>query len=123
MYPKFIITLDGTLKFGNVYLHRELLPKGHTTCHGGGLWKIVQLSDAQKVNLAKSSDSGTSADTTSISETSCIILYGRSFDFGLPEFEYLQRVDNEGPGSLGLPIFYQRRFADEEFLEPVWPRI
>lgn len=97
MYPKFIITLDGVLRFGNVYLHRELLPKGHTTCHGGGLWKVDN-------------------------KRSCIILYGRSFDFGLPDFDFLRRVEDEGPGALGYPIFFQRHFAEEEVLELVWPR-
>jgi hypothetical protein len=76
MYPKFIITIDGVLKFGNVYLHKELLPKGHTTCYGGGLWKVDHAR-------------------------SCIILYGRSFDFGLPDLDKIERVDCEGPGAWG----------------------
>lgn len=95
MYNKFIITLDGVLKFGNVYLHRELLPEGHTTCHGGGLWKIDNQSGR-------------------------IILYGRSFDFGLPDFDCVKRISKaEHPASLGYPIFYQRTFADETILEEV----
>lgn len=98
MYPKFIITLDGVLKFGNVNLHKELIPKGHTTCYGGGLWKIDHTR-------------------------SCIILYGRSFDFGLPDLDQIQRIDSEGPGGLGYPIFFERHFGDEEMLEPVWPKV
>ena len=98
MYPKFIITIDGVLKFGNVYLHKELLPKGHTTCYGGGLWKVDHAR-------------------------SCIILYGRSFDFGLPDLDKIERVDCEGPGGLGYPIFFERHFGDEYLLEPVWPKI
>ena len=95
MYNKFIITLDGELRFGNVYLHRELLPKGHSTCHGGGLWKIDHQNGR-------------------------IILFGRSFDFGLPEFEFVTRISQaEPPGSLGYPIYYQRTFADETILEEV----
>lgn len=97
MYPKFIITLDGTLRFGTVSLHKDLLPAGDQSCHGGGLWKI----DNQR---------------------GIIILHGRSFDFGMPEFEYFKRVSAEGPGALGYPIFYQRYFGEEEVLEPIWPK-
>lgn len=95
MYNKFIITLDGTLVFGRVFMHRDLLPAGDDTCHGGGLWKI----DNQR---------------------GCLILYGRSFDFGMPDFSQLQRVDRSDiPGSLGYPMFYRREFCGEEVLEPV----
>lgn len=95
MYNKFIITLDGEIRFGNVYLHRELLPEGHATCHGGGLWKV----DRQR---------------------GCILLYGRSFDFGLPDFVHASHVDaSRPPGSLGYPMFYVRHFCGEEVLEPI----
>lgn len=92
---KFIITEDGTLVFGDVSLHRELIPAEDTTCHGGGFWQI----DNQR---------------------GIIILSGRSFDFGAPEFSYLKRVDRtQGPGLLGYPIFYHREFAGDEMLEPI----
>lgn len=92
---KFIITEDGTMLFGDVELHRYLIPYGDNTCHGGGLWRI----DNQQGR---------------------IILSGRSFDFGPPEFCYLKRIDTSTlPASLGYPIFYQHEFAGEEFLEPV----
>lgn len=95
MYNKFIITQGGELKFGNVFLHRDLLPKGDYTCHGGGLWKVDNQNGR-------------------------VILFGRSFDFGLPDFEYVTRINRTSvPGSLGYPIFYQRTFADEEILEPI----
>lgn len=95
MYNKFIITQGGELKFGNVFLHRELLPKGDDTCHGGGLWKVDNQNGR-------------------------VILFGRSFDFGLPDFEYVTWVNRcVPPGSLGYPMFYQRTFADEEILEPI----
>lgn len=98
MYNKFIITLDGEIRFGNVFLHRELLPEGHTTCYGGGLWKI---------------DNG----------RGCVILYGRSFDFGPPDFEFVRTINrNVMPGSLGYPLFCARRWGDEEILEPVMVR-
>ena len=90
---KFIITQDGTLTFGDVYLHRDLIPNGDDTCHGGGFWKI----DNQR---------------------GIVILYGRSFDFGAPEFSYLHRIDHSVmPANLGYPMFYQREFAGEEILE------
>ncbi|MEE1120806.1 MAG: hypothetical protein UHT92_03905 [Prevotella sp.] len=56
MYQKFIINQDGVLKFGHVYLHKDLLQKGERCIYGGGLWKI----DSQR---------------------NAIMLYGRSFDF------------------------------------------
>ena len=59
MYQKFIINQDGVLKFGRVYLHKDLLQPGEQCVFGGGLWKI---------------DEGRRA----------ILLYGRSFDFGPP---------------------------------------
>jgi len=37
---KFIITQDGTLEFGDVRLHRDLIPDGEDSCHGGGFWTI-----------------------------------------------------------------------------------
>lgn len=95
MYDKFIITLDGEIRFGRVFLHVDLLPPGDDDCHGGGLWKVDN-------------------------ERGCIILYGRSFDFGLPDFGHARWVNREvPPGSLGYPMFYQRNWADEEVLEPV----
>lgn len=95
MYPKFIITLDGVLRFGTVSLHRDLIPAGDDTCHGGGLWRI----DNQR---------------------GIILLHGRSFDFGAPEFSYVQRIDRTTfPASLGYPIFYEREFAGEKILEPI----
>lgn len=97
MYPKFIITLDGILIMGRVSLHRDLIPDGQDTCHGGGFWKI----DNQR---------------------GCIILSGRSFDFGAPEFSFFQSVSYEGPGILGYPIFYSREFCGQEILEPIWPK-
>ena len=46
MYQKFIITDDGVLKFGNVYLHRELLEVGEECVYGGGLWKVDESRNA-----------------------------------------------------------------------------
>ena len=40
MYQKFIINQDGVLKFGRVYMHRDLLAWNEECPYGGGLWKI-----------------------------------------------------------------------------------
>ena len=37
---KYIITTDGELRFGDVHLHKDLLPWGDDECYGGGFWKI-----------------------------------------------------------------------------------
>lgn len=95
MYNKFIITNSGELIFGNVYLHRELLPKGEDSCLGGGLWKI----DNQNGRM---------------------ILYGKSFDFGYPELDAIRKVDrSDFPGNMNLPMFYLRKWVEEDVLEPV----
>lgn len=57
MYQKFIITQDGELRFGHVYLHRDLLHPGESCPYGGGVWKVDEARHA-------------------------ILLFGRSFDFG-----------------------------------------
>lgn len=81
--------------FGDVGLHRDLLPAGDDTFHGGGFWNI----DNQR---------------------GIIILSGRSFDFGAPEFSYLRSINRDtAPGCLGYPIFYQREFCGQLILEPI----
>ena len=76
MFQKFIINRDGVLKFGHVYLHRDMLAPGEQCTYGGGLWKI---------------DEGRGA----------IVLYGRSFDFGPPDFDFVTQIDWTG---LGAPL-------------------
>lgn len=39
MYQKFIITQDGELRFGHVYLHRDLLHPGESCPYGGAYGK------------------------------------------------------------------------------------
>ena len=75
MFQKFIINRDGVLKFGHVYLHRDMLAPGEQCTYGGGLWKI---------------DEGRGA----------IVLYGRSFDFGPPDFDFVKQIDWTGLGEL-----------------------
>ena len=79
MFQKFIINRDGVLKFGHVYLHRDMLAPGEQCTYGGRQWKI---------------DEGRGA----------IVLYGRSFDFGPPDFDYVKKIDWTGQGWAGLLV-------------------
>lgn len=97
MYQKFIITQQGTLKFGFVFLHYDLLGPGENMAYGGGLWKHDPSRDA-------------------------ILLYGRSFDFGLPQFEQLKNIDWKGGGGTPKPLFFLPQWPDESILEPVFVR-
>ena len=94
MYQKFIINQEGVLKFGHVYLHRELLAPGEDCPYGGGVWKIDESRGA-------------------------IILYGRSFDFGKPDFYKLRRIDWSGLGGKVRPLIYQPRWPDDSLEVPI----
>ena len=94
MYQKFIINQDGVLKFGHVYLHREMLSVGEDCPYGGGVWAI---DEARR----------------------CILLYGRSFDFGRPDFNALTRIDWSGIGGKPLPLIYQPRWPDDSVEIPI----
>ena len=97
MYQKFIINQDGVLKFGHVYLHRDLLKHGEKCIYGGGLWKIDENRGA-------------------------IMLYGRSFDFGVPDFDYLKQIDWSGVGGNPHPLLFLPNWPDEDIVEPVYAR-
>lgn len=97
MYQKFIITQDGVLKFGHVYMHRDLQGIGERCVWGGGLWKVDHSRDA-------------------------ILLYGRSFDFGPPELEHVRRIDWSGVGGRPVPLYYLPHWPDEDVMEPVYAR-
>ena len=94
MYQKFIITGDGVLKFGKVYQHRELLEWGETCPYGGGLWSYDESRGA-------------------------ILLYGRSFAFGLPSFEQVKKI--EWPQGVKAPclLLYLPYWPSEARVEPV----
>lgn len=95
MYQKFIITDEGVLRFGNVYLHRDLLRMGEDASNGGGLWTIDE-------------------------ERRCVLLYGRSFDFGGPDFAELRRI--EWGRVSPMPLFYLPHWPSQSTMEPVFPR-
>ena len=97
MYQKFIITQDGVLKFGRVYMHRDLQGVGELCVWGGGLWKVDDSRGA-------------------------IVLYGRSFDFGLPEFEHVRRIDWTGVGGRPHPLLYMPHWPNEDGMEPIFAR-
>lgn len=94
MYQKFIITNNGTLRFGHVYLHRELLLHGERCIYGGGLWKIDEKRGA-------------------------ILLYGRSFDFGPPDFNYVHHIEWSSIGGKAGPLFFLPHWPDENTIVPI----
>ena len=78
----------------HVYLHRDMLAPGEQCTYGGGLWKI---------------DDGRGA----------IVLYGRSFDFGPPDFDFVKQIDWTGLGGTPRPLFYLPHWPSEEEIVPV----
>ena len=50
MFQKFIINREGVLRFGHVYLHRDMLASGEQCTYGGGLWKIDESRGAIAVS-------------------------------------------------------------------------
>lgn len=94
MYQKFIINQDGRLKFGHVYLHRDLLEWDESAPYGGGLWKIDHSRSA-------------------------IILYGRSFDFGRPDISAIRSIDWAGVGGSPVPLLYLPSWPQETPVIPL----
>jgi hypothetical protein len=95
MYQKFIINQEGVLKFGRVYQHRDLLGWNEDCPYGGGLWKL---------------DEGRRA----------ILLYGRSFAFGAPDFNHVRRIEWSGIGGTPYPLFFLPHWPNEESMVPVY---
>ena len=94
MYQKFIINQEGILKFGVVYLHRDLLEMGET-CPNGGVWCVVD--EARRA----------------------ILLYVRSFDVGYPVLAAFRRIDWSSWKVERFPLFYVPHWPDEERLIPI----
>lgn len=63
MEPKFILTLNGYLRIGNVQMHKDLLLAGDT-CIGGGFWEVDTIS--MRLQLS-----------------------GKSYDYGKPKWNFL----------------------------------
>lgn len=95
MYPKFIITDNGTLRFGHVYLHKELLLHNEQCTHGGGLWKIDHAQNA-------------------------ILLYGKSFDFGYPAINQIKKIDWNNITDLNPDIYFLPKWPDETIKEKIY---
>lgn len=91
---KFVITSDGELRFGDVHLHKDLLPWGDDECYGGGFWRIA---------------------TGGMS----IELYGRSYDFGPADFDRLRRVDWTGVGGRPVPLIFYPNYPDADGAMPI----
>ena len=51
-----------------------------------------------------------------------IVLYGRSFDFGPPDFDYVRRIDWTGTGGRPFPLLYLPLWPDEQLAEPIFAR-
>lgn len=94
---KFIITNGGELRFGDVHLHKDLLPWGASDCLGGGLWKI--------------NAGGMGID-----------LYGRSFDFGPADFNLVHSINWEGIGGKPLPLLYYPNYPDMNDAVPIYAK-
>lgn len=94
MYQKFVITAEGVLKFGKVYHHRNLLEWGEEASYGGGLWRV---DEARKI----------------------VLLFGRSFEFGTPDFKAVESVNRSGIDDVDYPLFYQPHWPYDETLVPV----
>lgn len=94
---KFIITNGGELRFGDVHLHKDLLPWGASDCLGGGLWKI----NAGGMGIG---------------------LYGRSFDFGPADFNLVHSINWEGVGGKPLPLLYYPNYPDMNDAVPIYAK-
>ena len=79
----------------NVYQHPELLKCGETCPYGGGLWKREE-------------------------GRRCILLFGRSFAFGAPEFSQVRRIEWSGLGGSPQPLFHLPLWPSEEGMVPVY---
>lgn len=90
---KFVITMEGELRFGDVEYHKELLPWRNNECFGGGFWKI---------------------------ESGSISLYGRSYDFGAPDFDQVRSIDWTGIGGKPASLFFYPNYPDKDIAEPIF---
>ncbi|MBP5483170.1 MAG: hypothetical protein J6X99_02750 [Bacteroidales bacterium] len=91
MNPKFLLLsepqtpLIGTFVYGMVYQHKELI-RSYQKTHGGGWY---HKDDNRKI----------------------MTLYGRSGDYGEPDFRFLDRIPSE---LKGYTFLYSPDWGDEE---------
>lgn len=88
--PKFIITDTGCLRLGMVNMHKDLLLSGEE-CLGGGYYEFDYVS-------------------------SRLLLSGRSYDFGRPQWRWLDRLRIPAAYS-GLRILYSSDRAWDNALD------
>ena len=81
--------MDGELRFGDVKLHKNLLPWGDEECFGGGMWQFG--GGGAYVNL-----------------------FGYSMDFGLPDFSQVKSIDWSGIGGVPIRLRYLPNYPDTE---------
>ena len=94
MFQKFIINRDGVLKFGRVYLHRDMLSPGEQCTYGGGLWKI---------------DEG----------RGCHRALRQKFRLRPSRFRLCETDRLDGLGRRPRPLFYLPHWPSEEEIVPV----
>lgn len=80
MEPKFILTLDGHLRIGNVQMHKDLLLP-NDTCIGGGFWEVDPISMK-------------------------LLLSGKSYDYGKPKWNFVTGKLYVSKDYAGLQIEY-----------------
>lgn len=51
-----------------------------------------------------------------------IILYGRSFDFGLPDFDYVRVIEWDALGNKPHPLFHQPHWPNDDTLIPIYAK-
>ncbi len=49
-------------------------------------------------------------------------MFGRSFDFGAPDFDYVRRIEWSGIGGKPVPLFFVPNWPDEDMLLPIYAK-
>lgn len=93
---KFIITIDGEMRFGDVRLHKELIPYGGDDCYGGGSWSLSH--DGSEIEL-----------------------FGASYDFGPACFDRLKSIDWTGIDCRSHPLRYYPYYPAKHDSMPILP--
>lgn len=89
-YPKFIITDTGWLRLGHVVMHKDLL-KPNENCLGGGFYEFDYTSGI-------------------------LLLSGKSYDFGIPKWSWLDSVKVPDTYSGFLIIYRYDDSYEDDFM-------